>query len=95
MNSHGVVIAWLHSVRPGFFGPLPGHLLGQDGGTLLLGEDFFPWIILAFGAAMVVGNGLALIRSSRDGTSIPVGRALAFIAFGLLAAVWGLASLLR
>lgn len=30
--------------------------------TLLLGDDFFPWVILAFGGAMVVGNVLALAR---------------------------------
>lgn len=38
------------------------HLLARDDGQLFLGEDFFPWIILAFGAAMVVGNLLALLR---------------------------------
>ncbi len=70
-------------------------LLAQDGGTLLLGEDFFPWIVLALGAAMVVGNLLAVVRSTRDGAPVPMGRALAFVALGGVAAVWGLASLLR
>ena len=33
-----------------------------QGETLLLGEDFLPWMVLAFGAAMVVGNVAALLR---------------------------------
>jgi len=70
-------------------------LFAQNDGTLLLGEDFFPWIILALGAAMVVGNGLALVRAGRSGTEIPVGRAVVFVLVGLVAAVWGFASLLR
>lgn len=36
-------------------------LLAQDT-QLFLGEDFLPWMVLAFGAAMVVGNVLALLR---------------------------------
>lgn len=37
-------------------------LLAESDSTLFLGEDFFPWMILAFGAAMVAGNVLALLR---------------------------------
>ncbi len=37
-------------------------LLAESDSTLFLGEDFFPWMILAFGGAMVVGNVLALLR---------------------------------
>jgi hypothetical protein len=79
-------------------------LISQDDPQLFLGEDFFPWMVLAFGAAMVVGNVLALLRppggpgEPDDGSSPsprpPVGRAAALIAVGLAAAVWGLASLL-
>lgn len=65
----------------------------DDGGQLFLGEDFFPWMILAFGAAMVVGNALALARP-REGRRPPAGRAVAMIALGVVAAVWGLASLI-
>lgn len=71
------------------------RLLASDsGGTLLLGDDFFPWIVLALGAAMVVGNVLALVRPPSDGGSAPIGRAVAMIVVGLVAAVWGIASLL-
>jgi hypothetical protein len=73
-------------------------LLAQDGGdgTLLLGDDFFPWMILALGAALVVGPALALFRppAGRDGGPPPVGRSVAMIVLGVVLAVWGLASLL-
>jgi hypothetical protein len=36
-------------------------LVAQDE-VLFLGEDFFPWMVLALGAAMVVGNVIALVR---------------------------------
>lgn len=67
-----------------------------DGGTadLLLGDDFFPWIVLALGAAMVVGNVLALVRPPAEGGRAPVGRAVAMIVIGVVAAIWGAASLL-
>lgn len=76
----------------------------SDGGTLLLGDDFLPWIILAFGAAMVVGNVLALVRppepkpgeapsASDDTPRPPFLRAGVLIAIGAVAAIWGIASL--
>jgi hypothetical protein len=67
--------------------------LAQDDGQLFLGDKFFPWMILAFGAAMVVGNVVALVRPPGDGERAPVGRAAAMIAVGVLASIWGLASL--
>jgi hypothetical protein len=67
--------------------------LAQDDGQLFLGEKFFPWMILAFGAAMVVGNVLALVRPPGEGGRAPVGRAAAMIVVGVLASIWGLASL--
>ena len=90
----------LHSTAP----PAIGRLLAEDSG-LLLGRDFFPWMVLAFGAAMVVGNVLALVRPPSDradadrdddaGAARPaVGRAVTMIVLGLGAALWGLASLL-
>lgn len=66
----------------------------DSGASLLLGDDFFPWIVLALGAAMVVGNVLALVRPPADGGKAPVGRAAAMIAVGVVAAVWGAASLI-
>jgi hypothetical protein len=80
----------------------------EDENLLLLGDDFMPWMVLAFGAALVVGNGLALVRppkgpdaahgAARDDTSAPerppLVRSLVMIAVGLIAAGWGLASLL-
>jgi len=69
-------------------------LAAEGDSTLLLGDDFFPWMILAFGAAMVVGNVLALVRPPADGSPAPVGRAAVMIVVGLVAAGWGLASLL-
>jgi len=72
-------------------------VLGQ---TLLLGENLLPLLALAFGAALVVGPGLALIKppeNRKNETDLerpPLGRTLAFIAIGALMTVWALASLL-
>jgi hypothetical protein len=72
-------------------------VLAQDdgGGTLFLGEDFFPWMVLAFGAAMVVGNVLALVRPPQDrpGGPPPLARSVVMIVLGVVGAVWGIASL--
>lgn len=62
-------------------------------------EDLLPLLVLALGAAMVVGNGLALFRppsAAKEGDleRAPVGRSLAMVIVGLLAATWALASLL-
>jgi hypothetical protein len=76
---------------------------GGSGSGLLLGEDFFPWMVLAFGAAMVVGNVMAMVRPpAPDGARDlgeprerpPVGRSVVLIVLGLVAAGWGLASLI-
>lgn len=67
---------------------------------MFLGEDLIPYLILAFGAALTVGNVAALVKprgaDHPDGAS---GRAsarravpLAFI--GLVASIWALATLL-
>jgi len=66
---------------------------------VFLGEDLLPWLVLAFGAALAVGNGLALVRPPRgddpdeEPTRPPLARSLVMIGLGLVAAVWGLASL--
>ena len=72
---------------------LAARVVAKDDGQLFLGENFFPWMILAFGAAMVVGNILALVRPPADGGRAPVGRAAVMITVGAVAAVWGIASL--
>ena len=71
--------------------------------TLFLGEDLLPWLVLAFGAAMVVGNLAAYFKPPAPDTDTadeprvqpPLGRTLAFVVVGGVAAVWALASLLR
>lgn len=77
-------------------------LLAQADG-LLLGEDFLPWMVLAFGAALVVGNGLALVRppGGKDGDDSPhererppVARVVVLMVIGAVAAAWGAASLI-
>jgi hypothetical protein len=73
----------------------------QDEPQLFLGEDFLPWMVLAFGAALVIGPLLALVRPPKDATGDgeeptrpPFGRTVAMIVIGAIAAVWGAASLL-
>jgi hypothetical protein len=66
---------------------------------LFLGEDLLPLIVLALGGAMAIGTLLALIRPPQqreegDLPRAPLARSLAFIAIGVVAAVWALASLL-
>ena len=66
----------------------------------LLGDvDYLPLFVLALGAALFVGNVLALVRppvkrSDGDLTQAPKGRSLLMAGIGLVAAVWALASLL-
>ncbi len=67
---------------------------------VFLGHDLLAWLVLAFGAALVVGNVAALIRPpvEADGDDgAPRGvrtRAIAYAAIGTVAAVWALATLL-
>ena len=71
--------------------------------TLFLGKDLLPWLVLALGAAMVVGNLAAFFKppapdpeaAGEPRVPPPLGRTLAFVLVGGLAAVWALASLLR
>ena len=65
---------------------------------MFLGEDLLPLLVLALGAAMAVGNGLALLRpppTPKEGelARAPATRSVVMIVIGLLAAVWALASL--
>lgn len=65
---------------------------------MFLGDNLLPLLTLALGAALVVGNGVALLRppvQPREGdlTRAPLVRTGLQIAIGLVAAVWALASL--
>ena len=74
-------------------------LFGQQ--ILGLGDDLLPWLLLAFGAALVAGNGLALIRPPRprqgelepQPVRPPLGRSLTMIGIGAVASIWAIASL--
>ncbi len=76
-------------------------LLGQE--IFGLGDDLLPWLLLAFGGALVAGNALALVRPPRpqqgdvdqEPTRPPLGRSLAMIAIGAVASIWAIASLVR
>ena len=65
---------------------------------MFLGEDILVWLVLAFGAAMFVGNVLAVVKPPQkvaDGSlaRAPRSRSLAMAAVGLVAALWALLSL--
>jgi hypothetical protein len=62
-------------------------------------KELLPLLVLALGAAMVVGNGLALVRPPEkpkpgELARAPRGRSLLMVVVGLIAAVWALATLL-
>lgn len=66
---------------------------------MFLGDQLLPYLVLALGAAMFVGFGLAIVRppeQRREGEleRAPVGRSLTMAGVGLVAAIWALASLL-
>ena len=69
-------------------------------GSMFLGDNLLPYIVLAMGAAMAIGTAFALVRppeNRRDDNDLdraPLIRSLVLIAAGTLAAVWALASLL-
>ena len=65
---------------------------------MFLGENLLPYLVLALGGALLVGNVLALVRppveaGPGDLRRAPVGRSVAMALVGLVAAVWALASL--
>ena len=66
---------------------------------MFLGEDLLPYLVLALGGALVVGNGLALLRpppQPKEGelTRAPLARTVTMMAIGFVATVWALATLL-
>jgi hypothetical protein len=65
-----------------------------------LGDDLLPSLVLAFGAALFIGNLLAVLRPPRprgDGDVVraPLTRSLVMAGLGLVAALWALASLVN
>jgi uncharacterized membrane protein YqjE len=66
---------------------------------MFLGADLLAWLTLAFGAALFVGNLLAIVKPPArqlDDSNLeraPVMRSVVFSAIGLVAAIWALASL--
>jgi hypothetical protein len=68
--------------------------------SLFLGKDLLPWLVLALGGALAVGNLVAVVRPPADPKDgelprAPVRRSLTMAAVGAIAAVWALASLVR
>lgn len=66
---------------------------------MFLGDNLLPYLVLALGAALVFGHGLALVRPPKEVNDdelarAPVGRSAVMIGIGLVAAIWALASLL-
>ncbi len=67
---------------------------------MFLGEDLLAWLVFALGAALFVGNGLAVIKppprpkAEGDLEKAPVVRSLTMAVVGLVAAIWALASLI-
>ena len=66
---------------------------------MLGGADFLAWMVLALGAAMAIGNLVALVRpppARRDDSNLeraPLVRSLIWIGIGAVAAVWALLTL--
>ena len=68
--------------------------------TVFLGENLLAYLVLALGAALAVGNILALVRPNpevKEGelTRAPVARTVTMALVGLIAAVWAGVSLIR
>jgi hypothetical protein len=70
----------------------------SDANDFIGGPNLLQYFVLALGGALVVGNGLALLRppaQAKDGrlSRPPIGRSVTMIAVGLIAAVWAIATL--
>ena len=67
---------------------------------MFLGESTLVLLILALGAAMVVGNAMAIVkppetpRKEGDLQRAPITRSVVMIVIGLTASIWAIASLL-
>lgn len=66
---------------------------------MFLGDNLLPWLLLALGGALGVGNVLAIVRPPVDGETgevrqVPLGRSIGMAVVGFIVAIWGLASLI-
>ena len=67
---------------------------------MFLGPDLIPFLMLACGAALFVGNGLAMLkphaepRRENELRRAPIGRSLLMVVVGLVASIWALATLI-
>ena len=74
-------------------------LAASDSGAFL-GDDLLPYLVLAMGGALLVGNLAAIFkppaqrRGEEDLERAPIARSIAMAALGGVAAIWALASLL-
>ena len=64
------------------------------------GDDLLAWLLLALGGALAAGTAIALVKppsepGESDLSRPPPARSAVMILIGLVAAVWGLATLLR
>lgn len=72
---------------------------GRHDEGVFLGEDLLAWLVLALGAALLIGNVAAVVRppdrprEEGELERAPVARSLTMAAVGFVAAVWALASL--
>lgn len=67
--------------------------------TMFLGDDLLAWLTLAIGGALLVGNGIALVRppaSPKEGDlkRAPLPRTILQMVIGLVATIWALGSLI-
>lgn len=74
-------------------------VLAADGGTMFLGDDLIPYLVLAVGGALLVGNLAAMVRPRHVGEGgkpvrASARRAVPLALVGLVAAIWALATLL-
>jgi hypothetical protein len=66
---------------------------------VFLGDDLLPWMVVALGGALLVGNVLAIVKPPahiHEGQleRAPIGRSLVMAAIGLIALIWGAGSLI-
>lgn len=76
-------------------------IVAEESFTPFLGDDLIVYLVLAMGAALVVGNLAAVIRPpQRDDRAegsldqAPITRSLVMAGIGLVAAIWALVSLI-
>ncbi len=76
-------------------------IIAEESFTPFLGDDLIVYLVLAMGAALLVGNLAAVIRPpQRDDRAegsldrAPVTRSLVMAGIGLVAAIWALVSLI-